>query len=575
MRHHGHAPLVLLALAAALTLAPTGIAAPPANDNFADATVVSSLPYTQTLSIVEATTESGEPGTPWSVSRTVWWTFSPPTDVFIRTTQGGCCQFLSVFRADGSGFAGLTPITGEWVPYGRAFELSGEATYYFQSGDGSPYGWTSTISLTLEHIVPPANDDFADAIAFSSVPFSDSREMTAATLEQNEPKACAGSFENSIWYAFTPATSGSYGQHGTSSLNVYTGSSLADLTSVACSDWPGLYFYGDAGTTYYIQATNGGVSLDFVPPPNPAWSFSPGDPSRFADVTFRHGLGYWDPTITEYLWDFGDGATGSGQEVLHRYVADGDYEVTLIVNARGSRTATQTQTIHVATPPVQGTHDGSEGLSGLTGSAACTAEGWAFQPARPSTDLTVRVLVDDLPVATGVASEFRQDLRDAGIGDGTAAFSIDISAFMSSGDEHEVRVQAQDVDSDGWTDLAGTPKRLTCTELYGNHDAQEGMVARRDCAATGWAFDAQTPTMRVRVRLKVNGKVVAETTADELREDVRDAGYGDGFSGWTVDLFGKVKPGQEAVVMAEARDTQAKRLWFALWSTEKRLTCLA
>ena len=570
----GRSIVTLILLAVALCLAPASEAAPPANDNFADATVVSSLPYSQTLSIVEATTEPGEPGTPWSASRTVWWKFTPSADMIVRATQGGCCQFLSVFRADGSGFAGLTPMTGTWVPYGRAFDLSGGTTYYLQSGDGSPYGWTSTITLALEEIAPPANDHFADAISFTSVPFSDSREMTAATLEQDEPKACGGSFEKSIWYAFTPATSGSYGQHGTSTLNVYTGSSLADLTSVACSDWPGLYFYGEAGTTYYIQATNGGISLDVVPPPSPAWSFSPDDPSRFDEITFRHGLGYWDPTIYEYLWDYGDGTTGSGQQATHQYLADGHYDVTLTVNARGGRTATQTQTVHVYTPPPQGTHDRWEGLSGLTGSAACRAEGWAFQSARPTTDLTVRVLVDGLLVTTGVASEFRQDLLDAGIGDGTAAFSIDISAFMSSGAEPEVRVQTQDLATGEWVALAETPKQLTCTELFGHHDAQEGVMNRRECYATGWAFDAQTPSTRVQVRIKVDGEVVAETTADELRDDVRDAGYGDGYSGWTVQLYGRVKPGKASVVTAEARDTQAKRLWFPLWGTDKSLICL-
>jgi hypothetical protein len=59
----------------------------------------------------------------------------------------------------------------------------------------------------------------------------------------------------------------------------------------ACAHWPGLYFHADAGTTYYLQAYRGGVILDLLPPPDPGWSSSPGDPSIFDDVFFSHGNG--------------------------------------------------------------------------------------------------------------------------------------------------------------------------------------------------------------------------------------------------------------------------------------------
>ena len=92
-----------------------------------------------------------------------------------------------------------------------------------------------------------------DAIAFASVPFSDSRDLTAASVETGEPMACGTSFTQSAWYAFTPATTDSYGAFGVSNVAVYTGTSVGNLTNVACSDWPGLYFHADAGTTYYLQ----------------------------------------------------------------------------------------------------------------------------------------------------------------------------------------------------------------------------------------------------------------------------------------------------------------------------------
>ncbi len=228
--------------------------------------------------------------------------------------------------------------------------------------------------------------------------------------------------------------------------------------------------------------------------------------------------------------------------------------------------------VEVAPDVVEGNHDGYAGLSGLTGSAACAAYGWAFNAARPQYDLTVRILIDGREAERAVARDFREDLLLAGIGDGTAAFYVDISAHTISGVAHEVRAQALDPATGAWVDL-GETKLLTCTEIYGNHDAQEGVVAKKDCYATGWAFDAQTPATRVQVRIRVNDKVVAETTANQLREDVRDAGFGDGYSGWTVPLVGRVQPGKASVIRAEARDTQAKRLWYPLWSSDKALTC--
>ena len=97
-------------------------------------------------------------------------------------------------------------------------------------------------------VLPPPNDNFADAIGFSSVPFSDSRDLTAASVEPGEPTACGASFAQSAWYAFTPDDQRQPTvPFGVSNVNVYTGTSLSNLTNVACADWPGLYFHADAG----------------------------------------------------------------------------------------------------------------------------------------------------------------------------------------------------------------------------------------------------------------------------------------------------------------------------------------
>src|SRR5436853_7103766 len=54
-----------------------------------------------------------------------------------------------------------------------------------------------------------------------------------------------------------------------------------------------------------------------------------------------------------YSWNFGDGATGTGQEVFHTYTSPGTFTVALTINDSGSpqQTATAQKIITVTNPP--------------------------------------------------------------------------------------------------------------------------------------------------------------------------------------------------------------------------------
>jgi hypothetical protein len=77
--------LVLVALASVALLAtPTALASPPANDLFANAQPISSLPLEDSGNLAGTTTEPGEPQACNSQAQSVWYSFTPQTTTAIR-----------------------------------------------------------------------------------------------------------------------------------------------------------------------------------------------------------------------------------------------------------------------------------------------------------------------------------------------------------------------------------------------------------------------------------------------------------------------------------------------------------
>src|SRR5215216_4878856 len=91
MSHKSCSPLAGLLLAIALTFA--GVlpvsAAPPSNDDFASATVVTEpLPFTDTVNTSEATTSSDDPEC-FGNGPTVWYEYTPSQDMLIEADTFG------------------------------------------------------------------------------------------------------------------------------------------------------------------------------------------------------------------------------------------------------------------------------------------------------------------------------------------------------------------------------------------------------------------------------------------------------------------------------------------------------
>src|SRR6266516_813119 len=345
---------------------------PLSNDAFASATVISALPFSDVVDISAATTEAGEPPSSCSggssSQRTVWYSFTPAVTAVVTASVNA--SFSTVVGVYTGGLGALAEITcrSPFVVRDATFLAQAGTTYHIQV-DGM-FNQTGVVELRLEVVPPPANDLFVNATAIGALPFSGTVDLTAATTEGGEPSpSCAAPFggvSSSAWYRFTPTETGSISANAFSGgfsnvVAAYTGTSVTSLTEAACGVFGNrATFRAVANTSYYFQV--GGLfgqtgSLEFrlevTPPPVANFFFFPFDASvfdviQFFDQSFDPGGVGFEPQV----WSFGDGTTGTGFNVTHRYAADGDYPVQLTVTTHDGRTAMATQTVHVRTHDV-------------------------------------------------------------------------------------------------------------------------------------------------------------------------------------------------------------------------------
>src|SRR5512147_825692 len=106
----------------------------------------------------------------------------------------------------------------------------------------------TVLMVSLSSVQPayaaPVNDNFADAIEITALPFDIYQDLTDATAEPGEPSpSCAwGNPLNSVWLKYTPATNGmlkaGFDEYDTGPvLAVYTGASVDALAEVVCAQW--------------------------------------------------------------------------------------------------------------------------------------------------------------------------------------------------------------------------------------------------------------------------------------------------------------------------------------------------
>ena len=153
-------------------------AAPPLNDNFADAESITLLPLNATVDITEATTESNEPQACWFMDRTVWYSFIPTQNMAVHANTLGSAinANVNIYRSTGSGINNLDFMGCAYFSNSPSFFFEAGQTYYLQAGP--TFGETGNIQVNLEQFTPaPPEGGFyfypSEPSAFDTVQFCD------------------------------------------------------------------------------------------------------------------------------------------------------------------------------------------------------------------------------------------------------------------------------------------------------------------------------------------------------------------------------------------------------------------
>jgi hypothetical protein len=299
--------LLLLALGLLITSTPA-LAEAPANDSFAGAIDINSLPYADWLNTSEATADPTDP-TCGGPDATVWYRYTSDRDKTISITTWGGYEAsdyetsLSVYSYDGASLSPVACVASSW-DQPLVFDAPIWVTYYIMV---STWGSGGNLYLNVQEVLPPppppTNDDFDTPVWIGELPYTDWLDTRYATSDDDDPYCSASGA--TVWYALTaPATmqleADTFGSMYDTTLSVYT-YEMGDLVQLACNDdWSGMQSYVSVAANedqeYYfmVGSFGGGMGGDLVfsvreftpplPPPN----------DDIGNAAIVYDLPYWD-----------------------------------------------------------------------------------------------------------------------------------------------------------------------------------------------------------------------------------------------------------------------------------------
>jgi hypothetical protein len=251
----GSATVTMIVLAVLALSTPTAAAAVPTNDDFDHATAITSLPFFDSVDMATATRDDDDP---WWFDTSVWYAFTPTTDMTIKiqASQSDVDPVVSVWTGSRTDLQHIA----SWWAWGPTLrlEVTAGTTYYLMAGYNGWWSEGAIMRLAVEAAEPPLNDDFDAAIAITDFPFIvQDLDVTDATRATDDPLDWW--VNQTVWYSLTSSeatyiTASTAGTNYSNQLSVWTGQ-RANLERVDAW-WGGesaVRFAAAADTTYYLM----------------------------------------------------------------------------------------------------------------------------------------------------------------------------------------------------------------------------------------------------------------------------------------------------------------------------------
>lgn len=237
---------------------------PPANDDFANATVLSGSAPSGDGWTTYATREAGEPAAALDESKSIWWNWTAPST-----------GVLAVAMVEGT----VEPFTGATVnaltllptdPRSGTRPTLGAVTFFYQVTSGTVVHLRggeqdNRVRFSLRMIQSPAHDDFANRLLLSGATATNTTDLEFASWQNNEP-GTDGFGPPTVWYRWIAPSTARYviDSSGSAQFNrvkVFTGSAIDALTGVgteklgstAGNTFGRILLDATSGTEYAIQ----------------------------------------------------------------------------------------------------------------------------------------------------------------------------------------------------------------------------------------------------------------------------------------------------------------------------------
>ncbi|MEN0653525.1 MULTISPECIES: S8 family serine peptidase [Hyphobacterium] len=257
--------------------------APPVNDNFANALVLTQPSQVVAFNNSAATKESGEPNHVSGGGASVWWSWTAPVSGQVRaeTQSAGFDTMMGVYT--GSAVNALS-VVGQNDDI--AFPSNTQSRVDFTATAGTTYriavdgynGASGNANLSVGMLAAPANDNLASAETLAGANGSVSASNVNATLETGESQHGGTAGGASVWFAWQAPASGPVAFTATGGSAALLASYSANShggTAISQSASGSIDFTAASGTTYYIALDGTGgaqglFSLTWAQGPDPA-----------------------------------------------------------------------------------------------------------------------------------------------------------------------------------------------------------------------------------------------------------------------------------------------------------------